>query len=233
VDIISLENKIGIYFKNENILKEALTHRSYLNENPSWKLPHNERLEFLGDAVLELASTKYLWKTRPKFEEGPLTLLRAALVNTKMLAKVAEEIGLQKYLLVSKGEAQMIGRAMETILADAFEALTGAIYVDQGFDSAEKFIVQFVLPHLTEIEKKQLYKDPKSLLQEVSQADLKVTPIYKLLSESGPDHARIFTVGVYFGEKLKGEGSGASKQEAEIEAARQALEKIDVRKQKE
>lgn len=233
MDIISLENKIGIYFKNENTLKEALTHRSYLNENPSWKLPHNERLEFLGDAVLELASTKYLWKMRPKLEEGPLTLLRAALVNTKMLAKVAEEIELQKYLLVSKGEAQMIGRAMETILADAFEALTGAIYIDQGFDSAEKFIAQFVLPHLAEIEKKQLYKDPKSLLQEVSQADSKVTPVYKLLSESGPDHARIFTVGVYFGEEIKGEGSGASKQEAEIEAARQVLEKIDVRKQKE
>lgn len=226
MDRISLENKIGIYFKNENILKEALTHRSYLNENSSWKLPHNERLEFLGDAVLELISTQYLWKTHPKFEEGPLTLLRAALVNTKMLAKVAEEIGLQKYLLVSKGEAQMTGRAMETILADAFEALSGAIYVDQGFEVARKFLAQFLFPYLGEIEKKQLYKDPKSLLQEISQADFKVTPVYKLLSESGPDHARIFVVGVYFGDELQGEGSGPSKQEAEAEAAKHALEKL-------
>jgi len=231
VDIISLENKIGVFFKNENILKEALTHRSYLNENPSWKLPHNERLEFLGDAVLELVSTEYLWRVRPKFEEGLLTLLRAALVNTKMLSKIAEEeIGLQKYLLVSKGESQMSGRAMETILADAFEALTGAIYVDQGFEAAKEFVSRFVLSRLEEIEKGQLYKDPKSLLQEISQADFKVTPEYRILSESGPDHARIFTVGVYFGNELKGEGSGASKQEAETDAAKKALEKLEAGK---
>ncbi|HOB89735.1 MAG TPA: ribonuclease III [Candidatus Colwellbacteria bacterium] len=231
MDIISLENKIGVFFKNENILKEALTHRSYLNENPSWKLPHNERLEFLGDAVLELVSTEYLWRVRPKFEEGLLTLLRAALVNTKMLSKIAEEeIGLQKYLLVSKGESQMSGRAMETILADAFEALTGAIYVDQGFEAAKEFVSRFVLSRLEEIEKGQLYKDPKSLLQEISQADFKVTPEYRILSESGPDHARIFTVGVYFGNELKGEGSGASKQEAETDAAKKALEKLEAGK---
>ena len=226
-----MENKIGVFFKNENILKEALTHRSYLNENPSWKLPHNERLEFLGDAVLELVSTEYLWRVRPKFEEGLLTLLRAALVNTKMLSKIAEEeIGLQKYLLVSKGESQMSGRAMETILADAFEALTGAIYVDQGFEAAKEFVSRFVLSRLEEIEKGQLYKDPKSLLQEISQADFKVTPEYRILSESGPDHARIFTVGVYFGNELKGEGSGASKQEAETDAAKKALEKLEAGK---
>jgi ribonuclease-3 len=226
-----LENQIGVYFKNENILKEALTHRSYLNENPSWKLPQNERLEFLGDAVLELVTTEYLWRIRPKYEEGLLTLLRAALVNTKMLAKIAEEeIGLQKYLLVSKGESQMAGRAMETILADGFEALTGAVYLDQGFEAARQFIARFVLSHLEEIENKQLYKDPKSLLQEVSQAELKLTPVYKLLSESGPDHARVFSVGVYFGEEMKGEGTGVSKQEAELEAARQALEKLEPRK---
>lgn len=227
MDTISLENKIGFFFKNENILKEALTHRSYLNENPSWKLPHNERLEFLGDAVLELISTQYLWEIRPKSEEGSLTLLRAALVNTKILAKVAEEIGLKDHLLASRGETQMIGRAMETILADAFEALTGAIYVDQGFSAAQKFLSQFLFPRLGEIEKKQLYKDPKSLLQEISQADFRVTPVYKLLSESGPDHARIFSVGVYFGDELKGEGSGPSKQEAEIEAAKKALDRLE------
>ncbi|MCL4406069.1 MAG: ribonuclease III [Patescibacteria group bacterium] len=227
MDIVSLENKIGVYFKNENLLKEALTHRSYLNENPSWKLPQNERLEFLGDAVLELITTEYLWKTRPRFEEGLLTLLRAALVNTKMLSKIAEEeVGLRDHLLVSRGEAQMAGRAMETILADAFEALTGAVYVDQGFEAADKFVLRFVLSHLEEIEKKQLYKDPKSLLQEISQAELKLTPVYKLLSESGPDHARVFSVGVYFGDELKGEGTGASKQEAEIAAAKEALQKM-------
>jgi ribonuclease-3 len=231
VDTISLENKIGVFFKNGNILKEALTHRSYLNENPSWKLPHNERLEFLGDAVLELVATEYLWRVRPKFEEGLLTLLRAALVNTKMLSKIAEEeIGLQKYLLVSKGESQMSGRAMETILADAFEALTGAVYVDQGFEAAEKFVSRFVLSRLEEIEKRQLYKDPKSLLQEISQADFKMTPEYRILSESGPDHARMFAVGVYFGNELKGEGSGASKQEAETDAAKKALEKLEAGK---
>lgn len=232
MDPITLENKIGVYFKNENLLKEALTHRSYLNENPDWRLPHNERLEFLGDAVLELITTKFLWEKYPEAEEGQLTLYRAALVNTKRLAVVAEEIGIRDHLLISKGEAQTNGKATETILADMFEALTGAIYLDQGYAVAETFIHKVLLPHLTEIEENRLYKDPKSDLQEIAQADYKITPTYQIIEESGPDHNKVFKVGVFFGEELKAEGLGSSKQEAETSAAKFLLEKFSSKNSK-
>ena len=214
---------IGILFKDDRILKEALTHRSYLNENQDWPYGHNEKLEFLGDAVLEFATTKYLFRAFPKMEEGELTMMRAALVNTKILAQIADGMHLQSHLLLSKGEgAQANGRAMETILADALEALIGAIYLDQGYDVAEKFIKERILSRVDEI-KKQGYRDPKSVLQEKTQDAIKVTPTYKVLEESGPEHQKSFKVGVYYKDNLIAVGEGLSKQEAETVAAEKAL----------
>jgi len=216
--------EIDVLFKDDRILKEALTHRSYLNENQDWPYSHNEKLEFLGDAVLEFATTRYLFRAFPKMEEGELTMMRAALVNTKILAQIAEDMNLQRYLLLSKGEgAQTNGRAMETILADAFEALIGAIYLDQGYDMAEKFIKNKVLSRVDDI-KKQGYRDPKSVLQEKTQETIKITPTYKVLEESGPEHQKFFKAGVYYENNLIAVGEGLSKQEAEIAAAEKALQ---------
>lgn len=222
-DLAELEKHIGIKFKNPDFLKEALTHRSYLNENTSWRLPHNERLEYLGDAVLELAVSEDLYRDFPDYPEGKLTVLRAALVNYQIMAKVASEAFLDKFILMSRGEAKDTGKAREVILANASEALIGAIYLDQGYEVTKKFIQKFVLSHLDEILRTRSYKDAKSELQEVVQERLRVTPTYRVLTEEGPAHQRIFTVGVFFGEKLIAEGSGASKQEAETEAAKNAL----------
>lgn len=222
MDSSILEKKIGVIFKNKALLKEALTHRSYLNENPSWG-QHNERMEFLGDSVLELITSDFLYKKYSDRNEGDLTVLRAALINYQMLAQVAREIDLEKDIFLSKGEAKDMGRGREAILADAFEALLAAIYLDRGYKIAEDFIQKFLLTHLEEIEENQLYKDPKSVLQEIIQEQSRVTPTYQVLEESGPDHQKIFRVGVYVGEKLIAEGKGLSKQEAEINAASQAL----------
>jgi len=218
-----LEEKIGYKFRDKNLLKEALTHRSYLNENPAWGLPHNERLEFLGDAALELAVTEELFNRYPEKEEGFLTSVRAALVNYLMLAEIARRINLEDFILLSRGEAKDTGRARDVILANAMEAVIGAIYLDGGYQFARQFINKFVLAHLEEVIQKGLYKDPKSLLQEKAQADFKITPTYKVLAEEGPDHKKVFTVGVYFGEQLMATGTGPSKQDAEIEAAKAAL----------
>ena len=216
--------EINVLFKDDRVLKEALTHRSYLNENQDWPYSHNEKLEFLGDAVLEFATTRYLFRAFPKMEEGELTMMRAALVNTKILAQIAEDMNLQRYLLLSKGEgAQTNGRAMEAILADAFEALIGAIYLDQGYDVAEKFIKNKVLSRVDDV-KKQGYRDPKSVLQEKIQETIKVTPTYKVLEESGPEHQKFFKAGVYYENNLIAIGEGLSKQEAEIAAAEKALQ---------
>lgn len=226
MDLSKLEKQIDYSFKDRDFLKESLTHRSYLNENSSWKLPHNERLEFLGDAVLELAVTEELYNRYPESSEGILTGYRAALVNYQMLAEVAKELGLDKYILLSRGEAKDIGRARDVILANAMEAVIGAVYLDGGYDSVKKIVKDSVLEHLAEVLKKGLYKDAKSLLQEKAQADSKITPTYKVLSEKGPDHAKVFEVGVYFGEKFIASGDGASKQDAEVEAAKRALETL-------
>ena len=222
-DLLKLEQKLELKFKNKDLLKEALTHRSYINENPSWKLPHNERLEFLGDAVLELAVTENLFKEYPNAPEGELTSIRAALVNYQMLSQIAKNMELDNFIFLSRGEAKDTGKAREVILANAFESLLGAIYLDAGYETAEKFVRRMVLVHTGEVMEKGLYKDPKSLLQEITQEKLKVTPNYKILSERGPDHAKIFRVGAYFDERLIAEGEGSSKQEAEIEAAKNAL----------
>jgi ribonuclease-3 len=226
MNLAALESELGLHFRHQDLLREALTHRSYLNENPGWKFPNNERLEFLGDAVLELVVTEYLFQQYPETEEGKLTLFRAALVNTKMLSEVAESVGLAKHLLVSRGESQVIGRASEAIFADAFEALIGALYLDQGYAIARKFIARLLFPRLAEIVEKGSYKDAKSLLQEIVQADYRITPTYRVLEEAGPDHQKIFRVGVYFEDELKAEGRGSSKQEAEIAAARQLLSEL-------
>jgi ribonuclease-3 len=231
VNLERLEERIGVIFKNKNLLKEALTHRSYLNENPSWGRdflsPHNERLEFLGDAVLELVATEILFKNYPSSSEGELTSIRSALVNYQMLADVSREIELSDYILLSRGEAKDTGKARDVILANAFEALIGAIYLDAGYEAAEKFINSFVMKRVREVMEKELYKDPKSLLQEIIQEKKKITPTYEVISEKGPDHAKIFRVGVYFGDKLIAEGEGSSKQEAEVEAARNALKALN------
>lgn len=217
--------KIGITFKNKDLIVEALTHRSYLNEYPKWHLPHNERLEYLGDAVLELIVTEALFQKFPKQPEGQLTVLRAALVNYQILARVAESVDLQDFILMSRGERKDIGRAREVILANAIEAVIGAIYLDQGFEKARAFVKEYILVHLDEVLKTRSYKDAKSELQEIVQERLKVTPTYAVLGESGPAHERRFTMGVYFGDQLIAEGGGLSKQDAEIEAAKNALQK--------
>lgn len=224
INFNSLENKIGFKFDNINLLKEALTHRSYINENPSWNLPHNERLEFLGDAVLELAVTENLFQRFPEEAEGQLTSIRAALVNYQMLAQVARSVDLEDYLLLSRGEKKDVGRAREVILANAMEAVIGAVYLDKNYPEAKKIIDGLVVePNLKKILEKELYKDPKSRLQEIVQEKLKTTPTYKVLEEWGPDHKKIFKIGVFFGDKLIAEGEGYSKQESEVEAAKNAL----------
>ncbi len=218
-----LETKINFIFHDGDLLKEALTHRSYLNEHPEWSVPHNERMEYLGDAVLELAVTEYLYHKFPELPEGQLTVLRAALVNYQHLAKSASDIDLNRFILMSKGERSDNSKAKEVILANAFEALVGAMYLDQGFPPCEKFVRDFVLPALPEILKTGSYRDPKSELQEIIQERLKTTPSYKVLEETGPAHKRVFRIGVYFGEEKIAEGEGMSKQEAEAEAAKKAL----------
>jgi ribonuclease-3 len=220
-----LAQKIGIPLKNPDLLREALTHRSYLNEHPDWGLPHNERLEYLGDAVLELAVTERLYNDFPEEPEGQLTVLRASLVNYQLLAKVAQEIGLEKYILMSKGERADTSKAREVILANAMEAVIGAIYLDQGFVAAKQFAEKYIVPHLSDIVAKRSYKDAKSELQEIVQEKIRITPNYKVLEETGPAHRRLFRVGVYVGDEKIGEGEGTSKQEAELDAAKNALKR--------
>jgi len=222
-----LEKKINVNFKDLNLLKEAVTHRSYLNEKPNWPVPHNERLEYLGDAVLELAVSEMLFKKFPDYPEGQLTLLRAALVNYQMLSRVAVSINLDKFILMSKGEAKDTGKAREVILANAIESLIGAIYLDQGLAKIKEFIDTNVTVRLKEVLKNKTYKDAKSTLQEIVQEKLKVTPTYDVLEESGPAHQKIFKIGVFFGEKLIAQGEGTSKQEGETAAAKVALKKYE------
>ena len=224
-DLAQLEEKLSLNFNNKDLLLQALTHRSYLNEHPSFGLGHNERLEFLGDAVLELVVTEALYRQFPDEPEGALTSYRAALVNSKMLAEISVQIALNDYLLLSRGEKKDVGRARQYILANAFESLIGATYLDQGYAAVEGFIHRCVLPHLADVLEKDLHKDPKSLFQEEAQEREGITPAYHVLGESGPDHDKTFVVGVYLGEELIAEGRGPSKQIAQEEAARMALER--------
>lgn len=219
-----LENNLGIVFKNKNLLIEAITHRSYLNENPKWNLDHNERLEFLGDAVLELVVTEYLFK-KYKEPEGILTSWRAALVNSKILSEISKKFDLNSYVLLSRGERKDEGRARQYILANALEAIIGAIYLDQGYPKAKEFIKKNIISQLPIVIKNKLYKDPKSLLQEEAQERLGITPTYQVLEEWGPDHEKKFKVGVFLGKELIGVGIGLSKQEAQQRAAEDSLHK--------
>jgi len=222
IDVSSLEQKIKINFKDKNLLLQALTHRSYINENPKWPLDHNERLEFLGDAVLELVATEHLYKTFPN-PEGELTNWRAALVNAVMLADISKVFDLNEYMLLSRGEAKDTGRARQYILANAMEAIIGAIYLDQGYEKSTEFIHAFILSELPRIIENNLYRDAKSLFQEKAQEQVGVTPSYEVIQEWGPDHARQFKVGVYLGKDLIADGEGPSKQEAQQKAAESGL----------
>ncbi len=221
-----LQKKLKVEFKNPDLLVSSLTHRSYLNENRHFHLSHNERLEFLGDAVLELIATRYLYDNYPH-PEGELTNFRSALVNYRMLSEIARRLDLEKYLLMSKGEAKDTGRARQVILANTIEAVIGAIYLDQGYDVAKDFVCREVIVELTNIIDKGAYLDPKSKLQEIVQDKQGVTPGYSVISESGPDHDKVFLVGVYLGKEQVGEGKGPSKQEAEVAAAENALKVND------
>lgn len=224
-DISVFEQKAGVTFVNKALLTQAFTHRSYLNENKGLKMSHNERLEFLGDAVLELVSTDYLFKKYPDKTEGDLTSYRSALVNTISLAKAATNLDMNDYLLLSKGEARDMGRARQIILADTFEAVIGALYVDGGYDVVKDFIKRnlFDLIDIAHIVKNKLWLDAKSRFQEQAQEKIGVTPAYKTLREEGPDHDKTFTLGVFLGEVQVAIGEGPSKQEAEQKAAENGL----------
>lgn len=217
------EKKTKIIFKDKDLLKQAFIHRSYINENPKTGMGHNERLEFLGDAVLELVVTDFLYRKYPTYTEGELTALRSALVNAVIISEVASNIGMNDYLLLSKGESKDNGKARQYILANTYEAYVGALYMDQGYEATNKFITTTLLPKTEEIVSKKLWRDAKSLVQEKAQEFYSVTPSYKVLSESGPDHDKHFTVGIYFGNDLIAEGKGKSKQEAEQKSAESAL----------
>lgn len=223
-DFGPLEERLGYVFKDKSLLISALTHRSYLNEHADFPYEHNERLEFLGDAVLEVVVTEHLYRNFAN-PEGELTNWRAALVNAKTLAGIATQLAFEDYLLMSKGEAKdKNSKARMYILANAIEAIIGAIYLDGKDKGAEAFIHKHILSHLPFILKNQLYIDPKSKFQETAQELLGITPGYKVLKESGPDHSKEFTVGVFLDKELVAIGSGTSKQEAQIAAAQAGLE---------
>ncbi|MFA4941160.1 MAG: ribonuclease III [Patescibacteria group bacterium] len=226
-DLAKLQKRLGTKFKNEGLLKQALVHRSYLNEHPDFKIGHNERLEFLGDAVLEIIVTEFLYLNFTTTPEGDLTNWRASLVNAKMLYEVATELGVEECLYLSKGEARDKNKkSRQFILANAIEAIIGAIYLDQGIEAAKKFVTKNIVTKFDDILANQTYLDPKSHFQEKAQEIKGVTPHYQLLDETGPDHAKIFKVGLYLEEELIATGSGSSKQEAQVDAAAKGIKKM-------
>ena len=222
-DFSEFEKEIGVNFNDKSLLEQAFTHRSYLNENRGSGREHNERLEFLGDAVLELVVTEFLFAKYPDRPEGDLTSYRAALVNTVSISDAGTKLGMNEYLLLSRGEAKDTGRARQIILANAFEALIGAIYLDQGYESAKQFIATQLFHKTDEVVEKGLWQDAKSRFQEIAQEKEGVTPSYDVLNQTGPDHDKSFVVGVYLGEERIASGEGRSKQEAEQVAAQKAL----------
>lgn len=223
-DFSELENSLNIFFKNKDLLIQAFCHRSYLNENPSFYLGHNERLEFLGDAVLELITTDYLFRNYPLKPEGEMTGWRASLVNANILSDTAREMNFEKFLLLSSGEEKEQGKARKYILSDTFEAFIGSLYLDLGYEAAKRFIEERLIKEkLPEIIEKRLFKDPKSLFQEKAQEILSITPVYQVLEEVGPDHQKSFIVGALLNDELIAKGEGTSKHEAELKAAEEAL----------
>jgi ribonuclease-3 len=223
IDFSLFEKKTGVVFKNKKLLEQAFMHRSYINEIEEVGLAHNERLEFLGDAVLELVVTHHLYEKFPECNEGELTAYRSALVNAVIISDIAKKIGMNDFLLLSKGEAKDKGKARQYILANTYEAYVGAVYLDQGYEVARGFIEDTLYDRIDEIVKKKLWRDSKSLIQEKAQEHESYTPSYSVISETGPDHDKHFTVGIFFGKEKVAEGKGKSKQEAEQEAARKAL----------
>jgi ribonuclease-3 len=219
------QTRIGVQFADESLLERAFIHRSYLNEHPKLGLEHNERLEFLGDAVLELVVTDYLYRNYPN-PEGDLTNWRSALVKTESLAIVAEKLELYEYFKLSRGEAKGNARSHSLISANAVEAIIGAVYLDQGYEAAAGFIATQIISRLPEILDTGSWMDPKSKFQELAQDEYGLTPGYKVLEESGPDHDKIFTIGVYVGDKLFGKGQGSSKQAGQQVAAQTALQEL-------
>src|SRR3989338_5548757 len=222
-DFKKFQERIEYTFRNERLLEQAFTHRSYLNENRRSGREHNERLEFLGDAVLELVVTEFLFAKYPEKPEGDLTSYRAALVNTASISDAAVKLGMNEYLLLSRGEAKDTGRARAIILANAFEALIGAIYLDRGYEPAKKFIAEQLFHKTDEVVEKGLWQDAKSRFQEIAQEKNSVTPSYDVISQTGPDHDKRFVVGVYLASERVATGEGRSKQEAEQQAAQKAL----------
>jgi ribonuclease-3 len=222
-DFSVLEEKLGVKFKNIDLLNQAMVHRSYLNEHPDFRLGHNERLEFLGDAVLELVVTEHLYSNYPN-PEGDMTNWRAALVNANTLSAICKDMGAEDYLFLSRGESKDAGtKARQYILANAFESIIGAIYLDGGYDVSKKFITERVLVKLPYILEHKLYLDPKSRFQEASQEVAGVTPTYRVVDEKGPDHNKWFKIGVYLNDDLVAEGEGSSKQEAQVQAAENGI----------
>jgi ribonuclease-3 len=222
-DFSGLEEKLGVKFKNIDLLNQAMVHRSYLNEHPDFRLGHNERLEFLGDAVLELVVTEYLYNNYPN-PEGDMTNWRAALVNANTLSAICKDMGAEDYLFLSRGESKDSGtKARQYILANAFESIIGAIYLDGGYDVSKKFITERVLVKLPYILEHKLYLDPKSRFQEAAQEVAGVTPTYRVVDEKGPDHNKWFKIGVYLNDDLVAEGEGSSKQEAQVQAAENGI----------
>ncbi len=224
-DFTPFEESIGITFNDKKHLMQAFIHRSYINENPKSGLEQNERLEFLGDAVVELVVTDYLYRTYPTHHEGDLTAYRSALVNAVIMGEVASDLHMNDYLLLSKGEQKDTGRARQTILANTYESFIGALYLDQGYKVCEEFVTRTLLARLETIISTKSWKDPKSLIQEEAQERLGVTPSYQVIGEVGPDHDKHFTIGIFFHDKKIAEGKGKSKQEAQQNAAQAALEK--------
>lgn len=223
-EVAKLEKVLGIKFKDKNLILQSIVHRSYINEHKSFVVDHNERLEFLGDAVLEIVVTEHIYKNYPN-PEGELTNWRASLVNSVSLADVAKKIKLGDYILLSKGEEKDKNtKARESIMANAVEAVIGAIYLDQGTKAAEKFIHKYMISKLDYIIENKLFQDPKSKFQEIAQEKTGTTPHYKIMSESGPDHAKHFKVAVFLNKEMIAIGEGDSKQEAQVEAAHKGLD---------
>jgi len=222
--LVSFAQTLGITFEDISRLRTAFTHRSFVNEYRGNDIEHNERLEFLGDAVLELVVTDFLFEKYPDKTEGDLTAYRAALVNTNTISDAATQLGMNEHLLLSKGEARDTGRARQYILANTFEAVIGAIYLDQGYDTALQFIAQNIFPRVDEVVEKRLWQDNKSRFQEEAQDQVSITPSYEIVKEEGPDHDKQFTVAACLGNEQVAQGQGRSKQEAEQDAAAKALQ---------
>ena len=226
-NLSQLEKKLNLNFKNKSTLENVFIHRSFLNEHKNYHLPSNEKLEFLGDSVLSLITSVYLYKKYPLLKEGDYTEIKAAIVRTESLAEAASSLNLGDYLSLSRGQARELGRKNKNILADCFEAMIAAIFIDSSFEKAYQFVLNYLFTdRLDHIIKNKLYLSPKSRLQEYTQAKFKITPDYKVLEEKGPEHDRIFQVEVQIRGKRYSLGVGKSKKEAEEDAARKTLEKL-------